>query len=119
MFGGFGFVRQKFVGEGIVFMQAGGTVLEKVLEAGEKITVDQESLVAMETSVKQGIRSFGGPAACCSICFGGEGCCLSVLTGPGKIWITSMNFHKWHRVMAPPLAGGGAAGGDGGDGGGE
>jgi hypothetical protein len=28
---------------------------------------------------------------------------MATLTGPGKIYITSMNFSKWHRVLSPSL----------------
>jgi uncharacterized protein (AIM24 family) len=42
--GGLGMVRQKISGDGVVFLQAGGTVLEKTLEAGESLVVDQESV---------------------------------------------------------------------------
>ena len=28
---------------------------------------------------------------------------MATLSGPGKIYITSMSFPKWHRVLAPHL----------------
>ena len=40
---GVGVVRQKITGDGIAFLQAGGTVLEKTLEEGEKIMVGSRS----------------------------------------------------------------------------
>jgi len=100
-FGDMGPIRQKITGSGIAFLQAGGTVLEKTLTEGETICIDEESLIGWSETVKFTMRQFGGFGSCCSICFGGEGCCLAALHGPGKIYITSMNFKKWHNVLAP------------------
>ena len=52
-----GFVRQKLTGKGIAFIQAGGTVLEKVLEPGESIYLDQMSLVAWSSDTKVRARA--------------------------------------------------------------
>ena len=79
-------------------------MLEKVLKEGESIMVDQESLVGWQDTVKLGVRTFGGVCGCCSNCCGGEGCFMAVLQGPGKIYITSMSFSKWHRTLAPGLS---------------
>lgn len=104
-FGNMGMVRQRISGDGLCFLQAGGTVLEKTLGDGEEIVVDQESLIGWQETVKYGVRPFAGACACCSLVWGGEGCCMGTLRGPGKIYITSMNFSKWRRVLAPSLSG--------------
>jgi uncharacterized protein (AIM24 family) len=107
---GMGSIRQKISGSGVAFLQAGGTVLEKTLKPGEMIIVDQESLVGWSETVTLGVRSFAGMCGCCSIIYGGEGCCMATLTGgaePGKIYITSMNYSKWHRVLNPGITGSG------------
>jgi len=83
--------------------QAGGTILEKELKDGEKLMVDQESLVGWQSTVSLGVRTFAGCMGCCSNVCGGEGCFMATLTGPGRIWITSMSFPKWYRVLAPKL----------------
>eukprot|EP00613_Pedinella_sp_CCMP2098_P009143 CAMPEP_0171648550 /NCGR_PEP_ID=MMETSP0990-20121206/36198_1 /TAXON_ID=483369 /ORGANISM="non described non described, Strain CCMP2098" /LENGTH=278 /DNA_ID=CAMNT_0012226145 /DNA_START=15 /DNA_END=852 /DNA_ORIENTATION=- len=102
--------------------RAGGTVLEKTLAEGESIAVDQDSVVGWQESVALGAQTFAGVCGCCSVCFGGEGCLLATFTGPGKIYITSMSFAKWHKTLAPNISemqgrGKGAEGGE--DGGGE
>lgn len=107
--GGLGAVRQRVTGDGICFLQAGGTVLEKTLEVGESLVVDQESIVGWQSTVKLGVKTFGGVCGCCSNCFGGEGCFMATFSGPGKIWITSMSFTKWYRTLAP-MPGAGLAG---------
>jgi uncharacterized protein (AIM24 family) len=102
--GDVGLFMQKLSGDGICFLQAGGTILEKTLEADEKILVDSDSLVAWQQTVTIGIRSFAGVCGCCSYCFGGEGCFMASMSGPGKIYITSMSYRKWHTVLDPGFA---------------
>ena len=41
LFGGEGFILQKFQGEGLVFLEIDGEVLEYTLEPGEKMLIDQ------------------------------------------------------------------------------
>mmetsp|Transcript_13470 Transcript_13470/g.17444 ORF Transcript_13470/g.17444 Transcript_13470/m.17444 type:complete len:261 (+) Transcript_13470:26-808(+) len=110
--GGLGAIRQKVSGDGICFLQAGGTVLEKTLEAGESLVVDQESIVGWQQTVKLGTKMFGGCCGCCSNICGGEGCFMATLAGPGKIWITSMSFSKWYRTLQPTISEVGVGGQD-------
>jgi uncharacterized protein (AIM24 family) len=83
---GFGCCRQKIGGtqDSIAFLAAGGTLLYRNLEPGELIIVDSRSVVAIENSVTIGITSNG---RCCMCFCGGEGCCSTTLTGPGKVFI--------------------------------
>jgi uncharacterized protein (AIM24 family) len=83
---GFGCCRQKITGstESIAFLAAGGTLVFRQLEPNETITVDTRSVVAMEDSVTLGITSNGRFCTC--LC-GGEGCCSTTLTGPGKVFM--------------------------------
>jgi len=81
---------------GTVFLAAGGTLLEKHLGPMEKITVDTRSVVAYEDSVQLGIMKSGSIGICC---FSGEGFFNTTLTGPGKVWIQSMNFQKFREAV--------------------
>lgn len=85
-FAGLGLFRQKIAGttDSIAFLNAGGTLVYKDLKQGERIIVDTRSLVAMGQDVSMGITPNG---QLCTICFGGEGCCSTTLTGPGKVYI--------------------------------
>ena len=89
LFGGEGFVLQKLEGDGMVFVSAGGDILEKNLEPGEVIKVDTGCVVCMEPSVNFDIEHVGGIK---NMIFGGEGLFLAKLTGPGKVWLQTMPF---------------------------
>ena len=67
-----------------VFLAAGGTVVVRQLAPLERITVDSRSVVAMEETVRLGIVPNGKFCMCCC---GGEGCCSTTLTGPGKVFL--------------------------------
>src|SRR6185295_1446514 len=83
LFGGEGFIMQRLVGDGIALVHAGGTLVEKVLAAGETIRLDTGCLVALQPSVNYDIGFVGGIK---NTIFGGEGLFLATLTGPGKVW---------------------------------
>ena len=106
LFGGEGFIMQKLDGDGLVFMHAGGTIIEKRLEAGEGLRVDTGCLVALEESVDYDVQTVGGIK---SALFGGEGFFYAVLKGPGRVWLQSLPFSrlagKVHEAM--PHRGGG------------
>ncbi|WNY29163.1 hypothetical protein MmiEs2_13810 [Methanimicrococcus stummii] len=86
-FGGEGFVMQKFAGNGYVFLEIDGDVVEYDLKAGERLMIDQGHLAAMEDTVSFDIVTVKGAK---NILFGGEGLFLGALTGPGKVWIQTM-----------------------------
>lgn len=104
---GMGCLRQSSKGTGTVFLEAGGTVLTRVLGEGEKIVVDSDSIVGFQDTVQLGWQLNGGP---CTWCFGGEGCCNLTMQGPGTVMIQSMSRGKYMAVMAPPVQGNGGAG---------
>ncbi|KAJ7542855.1 hypothetical protein O6H91_09G015000 [Diphasiastrum complanatum] len=51
-FGGEGFLMQKLVGQGLAFITAGGSVVQKNLAQGEVLVVDAGCVLAMTSSVK-------------------------------------------------------------------
>jgi uncharacterized protein (AIM24 family) len=83
---GFGCCRQKIHGSdgSIAFLSAGGTLIYRLLTEGETIVVDSHSVVAIEDSVGLGIIPNG---RFCTCCLGGEGCCSTTLTGPGRVYM--------------------------------
>jgi uncharacterized protein (TIGR00266 family) len=105
LFGGEGFIMQKLEGDGIVFIHAGGTIVERELAAGERVDVDTGCVVAMTSSVNFDVKSVGSVK---SALFGGEGVFLATLTGPGKVWIQSLPFSRLAGRMfsAMPRQGG-------------
>ena len=90
-FGGEGFILQRLTGDGMVFVHAGGTVIEKELAAGEHLRVDTGCLVAFSTSIDYDIQFVGGFT---NALFGGEGLFLAKLTGPGKVYLQSLPFSR-------------------------
>lgn len=91
LFGGEGFIMQKLEGDGMVFVHAGGTIIERELTAGERLRVDTGCLVALEPSVNYDIEFVGGVK---SAIFGGEGFFFAQLSGPGKVWLQSLPFSR-------------------------
>jgi len=105
LFGGEGFIMQKLEGDGMVFVHAGGTVVERQLKPGEVLDVDTGCIVALETSVNFDIRQAGNIK---TALFGGEGLFFATLHGPGRIWLQSLPFSRLagRMLQAAPQRGG-------------
>lgn len=98
IFGGEGFILQRLEGDGLSFVHAGGTIIEKDLAAGEVLRVDTGCLVAFDTSIDYDIQFIGGFR---NALFGGEGLFLARLTGPGKLYLQSLPFSRIaDRILA-------------------
>jgi len=98
LFGGEGFIMQKLEGDGMVFVHAGGTLLERELEAGEELHVDTGCLTALSQTVDYDVVTVGGVK---SMIFGGEGVFFARLRGPGHVWLQSLPFSRLAgRIMA-------------------
>lgn len=105
LFGGEGFIMEKLEGDGIVFVNAGGTVVERQLAPGEIVHVDTGCVVAIEPTVDFDIQQAGGIK---TALFGGEGLFFAVLRGPGRIWLQSLPFSRLagRMLQAAPQSGG-------------
>ena len=91
LFGGEGFLLQKFEGPGTVFTSLDGEVVEYTLEPGQRLMVDTGSLAMFEPTVSYDIQMVKGVK---NILFGGEGLFLAALTGPGRVWLQTMPMAK-------------------------
>jgi uncharacterized protein (TIGR00266 family) len=91
LFGGEGFILQRLEGDGLAFVHAGGTIVQRQLAAGERLRLDTGCLVAFEASVDYDIQMVSGIK---TALFGGEGLFLAALTGPGMVWIQSLPFSR-------------------------
>ena len=109
LFGGEGFIMQKLDGDGWVFVQMGGMVIERELRHGEQLHVDTGCIAAFMPSVDFDLVGAGGVK---SALFGGEGLFFARLTGPGKVWIQSLPFARLagRMLQAAMPAGGGNRG---------
>lgn len=110
LFGGEGFVMQSLTGDGWVFVQMGGTVVERELAPGEELHVDTGCLAAMTPSVEFDLVTVGGVR---SALFGGEGLFFARLRGPGTVWIQSLPFSRLAGRMMAAANGGGQNRGEG------
>ncbi len=99
-FGGEGFVLQKMSGSGLVFLELDGSVVEKDLQAGQTLKVDTGSVAAFEESVDYQVEMVKGFK---NVLFGGEGLFLTTLTGPGKVWLQTMNLPGFAKSLLPFL----------------
>lgn len=91
LFGGEGFILQRLVGDGLAFVHAGGTIIERELASGETLRVDTGCLVAFAPSVDYDIQFVGGFK---NALFGGEGIFLAKLRGPGTVYLQSLPFSR-------------------------
>ena len=91
LFGGEGFIMQRLTGDGIVFLNAGGTIIKKTLEPGEMIKLDTGCLVAMSETVDYDVALQNNIK---NGFLGGEGLFLATLTGPGEVWMQSLPFSR-------------------------
>ena len=96
-FGGEGFILEKIQGDGMAFINAGGTIIEKKLE-NEMLRIDTGCVVAFENSLHFSIQKSGSLQ---SMIFGGEGIFLATLEGTGRVWIQSMPISKLVQVLSP------------------
>jgi len=107
LFGGEGFILERLQGDGWAFVNAGGTLEERTLAAGEMLRVDTGCIVAMQPSVEYDIQYVGGIK---TALFGGEGLFYATLRGPGRIWLQSLPFSRLASriyAAAPQTGGGG------------
>ncbi|MCG8469647.1 MAG: TIGR00266 family protein [Gemmatimonadetes bacterium] len=91
LFGGEGFILQRLTGDGLAFAHAGGTVIQRDLEAGAKLRVDTGCIVGMANTVDYDIEMVGGFK---NALFGGEGLFVATLTGPGTVFLQSLPFSR-------------------------
>jgi len=91
LFGGEGFIMQRLTGDGVVFLNAGGTIIKKTLAPGEMIKLDTGCLVAMSETIEYDVALQNDIK---NGFLGGEGLFLATLTGPGEVWLQSLPFSR-------------------------
>jgi uncharacterized protein (TIGR00266 family) len=89
-FGGEGFILQSLQGDGMAFLHAGGTIVEKHLN-GETLKVDTGCIVGFTAGIDYDIQTSGGLK---SMLFGGEGIFLATLRGHGTVYLQSLPFSR-------------------------
>lgn len=105
LFGGEGFIMQKLEGDGMAFVHAGGTLMERTLAPGELLRVDTGCVVAFQPTVEFDVQFVGKIK---SAIFGGEGLFFATLRGPGRVWLQSLPLSRLANriILSAPVAGG-------------
>ena len=96
-FGGEGFIMQHFSGQGNVFLEFDGSIIDYQLGPGQSILVDTGCLAAMEASCSIDIESVQGIK---NVMFGGEGFFNTRVTGPGRVWLQTMPKSNLYMAVA-------------------
>jgi len=88
-FSGEGFILQKISGDGMAFLNCGGTVVKHVLN-DETMSIESGSLVAFSKDLDYNVDVMKAK----NMMFSGEGMFLTQLTGTGVVYVSSMPFNK-------------------------
>ena len=89
---------QKFSGQGLMFAEFDGHVVEYDLAAGQQLVVDTGYLAAMTATCSMDIVTVPGAR---NMLLGGEGLFNTVITGPGHIWLQTMPASNVAGVLKP------------------
>lgn len=95
---GSGYYLQSYEGNGKVFLEMSGSVREKVLEPGERMVVESGNLAAWESTVKVTEQFYNNFK---SVLMNGEGTLVSVVEGPGKIWLQTTPISELSKRVIP------------------
>lgn len=87
VFGGEGFILQRLHGQGTAFLEIDGSCRRVDLAAGQRIKVNTGYVAAFEAGVRYTVETVKGFK---NVLFGGEGMFLTVLEGPGTVWLQTM-----------------------------
>ncbi|MFB0921302.1 MAG: TIGR00266 family protein [Oscillospiraceae bacterium] len=97
-FGGEGFIMQRLGGTGLAFLEIDGTVVAKDLAPGEVLKVDTGNIAAYEASMSYTAETVKGFK---NVLFGGEGLFLSILRGPGRVYLQTVNISEFASKIIP------------------
>ncbi len=86
LFGGEGFVMQRFSGRGTLLLEIDGSAWTRYLQPGEQIVVDTGCLALMDDTCSIDIQTVKGVK---NMFFGGEGLFNTIITGPGNVTLQS------------------------------
>lgn len=98
LFGGEGFLLQRVSGNGTVFAEFDGHVVEYELQPGQQIVIDTGYLAACSATCDISIQTVPGVK---NILFGGEGLFNTVVTGPGHVWLQTMPIIQVASQLIP------------------
>lgn len=89
---------QKTTGQGIVFAEFDGHVVEYDLQPGQQMILDTGHLAAMSATCEIDVKTVAGAK---NALLGGEGFFNTVITGPGHIWLQTMPISNVAGAIRP------------------
>ena len=98
LFGGEGFIMQMTTGQGVVFAEFDGNVVEYELQAGQQMILDTGHLAAMSATCEIDVKTVAGAK---NALLGGEGFFNTVISGPGHIWLQTMPISNVAGAIRP------------------
>lgn len=87
LFGGMGFIMQKFSGNGVVFLEIDGGYVEYDLGPDDVKLIDAPHLAMMDSTCTMDLEKVKGAK---NVILGGEGLFNTRIQGPGRVWIQTM-----------------------------
>jgi len=108
LFGGEGFIMQRFTGPGWVFLEIDGAAIKYSLEPGQQLVVDPGHIAIQTPSVNTEITMVKGLK---NIALGGEGLLLATITGPGDVWLQTITIPNVARAISRYMPSSGSSGG--------
>ena len=100
VFSGEGFILSKITGNGMVFLEINGSVVEYDLKAGESIVCATGYMAAMDDTCSMDIVQVKGVK---NVLFGGESLFNTKITGPGRVLIQTMPIMSVAEALIPYL----------------
>jgi len=97
-FAGQGLLIHPLEGKGTVFLNAGGTIMIRQLQAGETLYASTGAVVAFQRSVEFTVESVGGGLK--NMCCGGQGLFNTKLVGPGLVILQSLSLDELRGALA-------------------
>jgi uncharacterized protein (TIGR00266 family) len=98
LFGGEGFIMEKFTGPGVAFVCMDGEIMEYTLQPNQVLKVDTGHVAMFEPTVNFDVEMMKGFG---NILFGGEGLFLATLRGPGRVWLQTMPTSSLAKAILP------------------
>jgi len=98
-FGGAGLLLLKITGSGTILASCYGAIEERILQAGEKYSIDTGHIVGFDNSVQFQVRGSGGLK---NTVFGGEGL-ICELTGPGRVLMQTRSEGAFLSWLIPKI----------------
>merc|ERR1719221_1595124 len=96
-FAGNGLLVHPIKGKGIVFLNAGGTIMIRTLRPNEVLYASSNSVVGYQDSVNVSVELVGGGMT--NMCCGGQGVVNTKFVGPGLIILQSLSLQELRAAI--------------------